>query len=267
MTQIQTVRRASLLGAVVLLLASCAATVPGEGGTLQKVSRTCPRDQRAAVFIADDFSGSGRKREIDETRLRVIEDLVRRAVVCEGSLRVVAFSSGTSASSQVYDSSFSLVGATHIAKLRKAPKVIDGALVTIRRGLKQALKTVPNSGSDPVGIADLASEYIEQLNGVGQSRAYQLDANVLTDGVQNSGGLSLTNRNLTATAANKFARQVTAPPLPKDSTLTYSGIGKAAGKPLPSGYVRALKAFYESFCIKTGAKTCRVVTDYTNEKE
>lgn len=251
---------------IVAAVSSCAAA-PGELGDLQRVAQSCPKNHVVAEFVADDFSGSGRNSELFETRIGVIDDLLRRAVVCEGTLRVVAFSSSTSASEQIFDGSFKLDGATQIAKLRKAPKVIDSTLSHIKARLKEALKTVPNSGSDPIGIADLASEYIQQLNAKGHSQAYRLDANILTDGVQNAGRISFSRQTFTVEAATRFAAQVSASPLPKDSTLTYSGIGKAAGKPLPSDFVRALKTFYTAFCIRTGAGHCSVVTDYTAEEQ
>jgi hypothetical protein len=260
-------RRGLIIGILVLATApaACSERLPGDLGTLQQVANSCPKKKTVAEFAAVDLSGSGRGKALRETRGDVVDTLVQRAAVCEGSLRVVAFSSSISASVEIYDGEFQLEGATTIARLRQAPKAIDAASRSVAAGFERAATALPRDGSDPVGITDLAGEYISQLNsGVDQGK-YLLDAHILTDGIQTEGSAALNTRDLTRESAAKLAKQVDAPTLPTDSSLTFSGIGKETSREPSSDYVRALKTFYRTFCVRTGAGRCEVVTDYSQE--
>lgn len=251
---------------IALLAVGCSANVPGILGGLQNTKAACPKGGTIAVFIADDLNSTDRSSEIASSRASVINSLVRRAVVCEGALRVVAFSASTSASQQVYDNVFKLAGATEIAKLRKAPAIIASTVTAIDTTLTAVTKTLPRDGADPVGVTDLAGQYIAQLNQGSASGTFKLDATVLTDGLQNSSVVALPHYALTSDGASDIAEGLREQLLPPNSSLTFAGIGKVAGTPLSTTYVRGLITFFSTYCARTHA-TCSVVTDYAAEGE
>lgn len=75
-------------------------------------------------------------------------------------------------------------------------------------------------------------------------------------------GSDLTSQVLTPKQATDLASTVSVPALP-GASITVAGLGHIDGDPAPSALVEGLVAFYNALCVKTGAKTCISVTDYT----
>ena len=249
---------AALVAISMSTLTACGAATPavGELGDNQKLLAACP-DKKLASMVSVDVSGTGRDEAIAAGHLKAISFVVRKTAICGGHLRVAAFAGTSAVTREVYDGELQLAGATDIARLRRAPALVDETMSTITRGYQAALGApTPGDGSDITGQYRLAGEYAAQLGS-----GYRLDYILLTDGFQNT-GVGVINRVLSAEAAKALAQRVSVPAL-KGASVTVAGLGKVAGPPPNSDMVEGLVQFYDAICTRTEAAECRSVTDFT----
>lgn len=222
----------------------------------QTILAACTPHKQVAADVEDDGSSSDSGDAIVKERLTITADVVRRVAICGGHLLVRAFASSSGATVTIYDGNLSLPGATDIARLRRVDPLVNKVMASIKAKYNSAIAALPDGGSDITSVYRLAGEYAAQL-GAG----YQLHLYVLTDGFNNI-GTDLTSRVLTPKQATELASTVNVPALP-GASITVAGLGHIAGDPAPSAMVDGLVAFYNALCVKTGAKTCVSVTDYT----
>jgi len=240
---------------VTLALTACssltAATTPD-----QTILAACAADKQVASDVKIDGSGSSSGDTITTERLAITADVVRRTAICGGHLLVRTFSASSGATVTIYDGDLSLPGATDNARLRRVDTLVEKVMAEITAKYGDAIAALPGGGSDITSVYRLAGEYAAQLGD-----GYQLHLYVLTDGLNNI-GTDLTSQVLTTEQASDLASAVNVPTLP-GASITVAGLGRIDGDPAPSALAEGLVAFYNELCVKTGAKTCVSVTDYT----
>ena len=222
----------------------------------QAILAACPPGKHVAADVEDDGSGSSSGDAIAKERISITADVVRRTAICGGHLLVRTFSSSSGATVTIYDGDLSLPGATTNARLRRVDALVENVMAEITAKYSDAIAALPDGGSDITSVYRLAGEYAAQLGD-----GYQLHLYVLTDGLNNI-GTDLTSQVLTTEQATDLASTVSVPALP-GSSITVAGLGRIDGDAAPSALVEGLVAFYDALCVKTGAKTCVSVTDYT----
>ncbi len=238
-----------------LTLTACSST-NANTTTDQTILAACTTNKQVAADVEIDGSGSSSGDAITTERLAITADVVRRTAICGGHLMVRAFSVSSGATVTIYDGDLSLPGATDNARLRRVDKLVQGVMGKITAKYSAALAALPGGGSDITSVYRLAGEYAAQLGDT-----YQLHLYVLTDGLNNI-GTDLQSPVLTPAQAADLAATVNVPALP-GASITVAGLGRVDGDPAPSSLVEGLVAFYNALCVKTGAKTCVSVTDYT----
>jgi len=254
----RTVVTTAVLVPVAALLCACGRQPTGDLRKLQDLATKCPQ-QELVEYVGDDVSGSGLQADITATRKTALKAIATRVAVCNGHLRVDAFSGSASASRVAFDGDLKPAGATDIAKLRKVDDLVTATMKTVDAGIADAGKALPADGSDITAQFGLAAEYGKQM---AASTPITLSVHLLTDGVQTV-GVVLNTDSLTEATATDLANRTTAVQLPSTATVTVSGLGKTAGSPPPTSYTDAIKAFYRTYCKRTGAASCAAVTDYT----
>lgn len=225
----------------------------------KQIAASCPEGHQVAGRAAIDVSTHMRAIAADAGRLDPLRELVRRVMICDGHLRVDAFSGSSAATANVFDGDLAISGATENARLRREPAKTDEVMAAISKQLPTAAAKLPLTGSDIVAQLGMDAEFVQQLDPAGSR--YVLDALIVTDGVQ-SEGVALTDPSLTVEHATALAGRVRVPKLP-NATLRFTSIGKTANPAPPTEYVNALKAFFTTVCTATGAVRCTVVTDGT----
>ncbi len=254
---ITNIRHASI--GVLLLTSLAGCSILGTTGT-QPTDKTilanCVPDKQVAADVEIDGSGSSSGDTIATERLAITADVVRRAAICGGHLLVRAFSASSGATVTIYDGDLTLPGATDNARLRRVDALVGKVMTEITAKYSDAIAALPDGGSDITSVYRLAGEYATQLGD-----QYQLHLYVLTDGLNNI-GTDLTSQVLTPEQATDLASTVNVPTL-SGSLITVAGLGRIDGDPAPSTLVEGLVSFYNALCVKTGAKTCVSVTDYT----
>jgi len=250
--------RRAAIGALVLgSLTGCSVlNSPGPQSSDQAILAGCTADKQVAADVEIDGSGSSSGDAIATERLAITADLVRRTAICGGHLLVRAFSASSGATVTIYNGDLSLPGATDNARLRRVDALVEEVMAEITAKYGDAIAALPGGGSDITSVYRLAGEYAAQLGD-----GFQLHLYVLTDGLNNI-GTDLTSQVLTPEQATDLASTVSVPALP-GSSITVAGLGRIDGDPAPSALVEGLVAFYNALCVKTGAKTCVSVTDYT----
>jgi hypothetical protein len=252
-----------LAAAAVLGLAVTAGCGPetGELAGLQEQEKTCPPDGTTlASYVAPDVSGSARDAAIEAGRLDAIKGVVTRTAVCGGHLRIEAFSASAAASVVVFDGELKPPGATQIARLLKVDELVAETMPAIETKLKEAVASLPPVGSDILAQFRLAREYHEQLSKDGTP--HRLEVHVLTDGMQTA-EIDLANTNLTPAMATDLANQQRVESMLPDTVVEIAGIGKVSGDLPSTAHVDALKAFWRTYCGRTGA-ACTTATDYAS---
>jgi hypothetical protein len=240
-------------------LAACSPTASGDLGDLQSLAKTCPAHE-LVEYDGYDVSGSGQSPAVTSARLAALKTIATKVAVCNGHLRVDAFTGSAAASTVVFDQNLTPAGATQIAKLRKVDSLVAADMKKITAGIAHATTTLATDGSDITAQFGLAAEYGKQMAASGP---VSLSIDLQTDGVQTV-GVVLNTRALTTSSAADLANRAPAVALPVDTRVTVSGLGKTAGTPPPTSYVDAIKAFYLAYCRHTGAANCVAVTDYTS---
>jgi hypothetical protein len=246
----------AILGAA---LSGCNIQAPGDLGVLQSLADSWPAN-KLAEYAAYDVSQSGQSDSITASRREALTKIATRAAVCSGHLRVDAFTGSAAASHVVFDGDLKPDGATEIARLRKVTDLVAATMLTIDGGISQAERSLPADGSDITAQFRLAAEYGDQM---AATTAITLTVDLLTDGVQTIGEV-LNTAELTEATATDLANHAEVVTLPPTATVKVSGLGKTTGTQPPTRYTDALKTFYATYCRRTGAGDCVVVTDYTN---
>jgi hypothetical protein len=238
-------------------LAGCSiASSPGAQSGDNAILAACTPHKQVASDIEIDGSGSSSGDAITTERLAITADVVRRTAICGGHLLVRAFSASSGATVTIYDGNLSLPGATDNARLRRVDALVEKIMTEVTAKYSKAITALPDGGSDITSVYRLAGEYAAQLGS-----SYKLHLYVLTDGLNNI-GTDLTSQVLTPKQATDLASTVSVPALP-GASITVAGLGRIDGDPAPSALVEGLVVFYNALCVKTGAKTCVSVTDYT----
>lgn len=241
---------------IAVLLGAC-----GASGSADRIERYRSLEARCgdstAYFLATDASGSSRSDRVTTERLGIIRDVVAEAAVCDGHVRVTAFSSSVTASVVLFDGKITLQGATANARARRLPKVVDSAMTTIEDRLGSSFDALPGDASDPLGQLAAVDEFARQLGTEHNVKAY-----LLTDGVSTS-GVVLNTRALSSATALELGQRVAVPNL-EGVHLTVAGIARVAGPPPPSDFATSLKVFFEEACRRAKAASCSVVSDYTS---
>lgn len=241
------------------ILAACSALggqASGELGEDQQLLAACP-DKKLASMASVDVSGTGRDDEIARQHLEAISFVVRRTAICGGHLRVIAFAGTSAVTHELFDGELELPGATDIARLRRAPGLVEEVMGAVTESYREALSVPPLAdGSDVTGQYRLAYEYGAQLGD-----GYKLEFLLGTDGFQTT-GTSAFDHPLSADEAAQLAERLDLPALPGASVIV-AGLGKVRGTPPPSEVVEGLVRFYDAVCARTRAAECRSVTDFT----
>jgi hypothetical protein len=249
----------TLVLAVSLLATGCSVQATGEVGQFQQLAKICPQGSKQASYASLDVSGSTSEDDVKNARAHALRDIVTRTTVCEGHLRVDAFTGSSAAGRVLYEGTFELAGATDIAKMRTVSKVVDEAMATIDENLAAATTQLSaTTGSDVTSQFRRAAEYGAQM---AEQEPILLTVDLMTDGVQNV-GVAL-HSSLTPEEALDLATKPSVVNLPKETVVKVSGLGKTTDPKPSSSYVEALKVFYEAYCARTGATHCSAVTEYT----
>jgi hypothetical protein len=244
------------LAATAVLATACQAVPPrGELGEDQQVLATCDPAAPPASFVQIDGTGSSASEAIITERMTAVEQIVRRTAICSGRLRVIVFSSSSSATAPLFDGPLHLDGATDNARLKRVPALVGTVMEQIKQAYGPAAAGLSNTGSDITAQYRLASEWTQQLGGT-----FRLHLYMFTDGFQNV-GVDLISRALSAQEAADLAAQIAVPKLP-GALVVVAGLGHVVGTPPPSNLVEGLVSFYDALCAKTAAAKCLSVTDY-----
>jgi len=221
----------------------------------QRILASCDQAHPPASWVGIDGTGSSASRAIIDERMVAIESIVRETAVCSGYLKVIVFSSSSTATTTLFDGSMQQAGATANARLQRVPKAVDATMATIRKAYGPAVAGLDQRSSDITGQYRLASEWLHQLGD-----AYSLNLTLLTDGFQNE-GVDLAAQALDPQQAEALAQQVSVPTL-SGATVVVAGLGRVAGPPPPSKVVEGLVAYYDALCHRTAAQVCLSVTQY-----
>lgn len=245
-----------ILGAAFSLTA-CGHDGPrGEQSELQRLQSSCPSDKHLNTYVAWDGTTSNSSPETDAERLRIVGDLARRTAVCGGHFTVSVFSASSGSTVTIYDGELDISGATDIARLRRVPEALDAVQAEVKASYGPAIAGLPTGGTDINGIYRLAGEQQAQLGD-----EYQTVFTILTDGMNNLGGVVLDGGALSPEQASALADHVPVPQL-SGAEVTVAGLGRVTGGTAPSELVAGLVAYYDRLCARTGAASCLSVTDW-----
>ncbi|MEN4475715.1 hypothetical protein [Mycolicibacterium cosmeticum] len=241
--------------AAISVVTACGTAAPASLAHAEQVAGSCPAGSRVAALVQSDESGTSRGATASPARQSVIREVAERTAICGGHLRVTLFS-GSMIGITVFDGDLQLDGATDNARLRKAPKVIDGVMDQLNAELPDATAQLTDGATDIVGQYQHGSDYQAQFAASGN---VHLEQTILTDGIQTA-SQDLSNTDLTDAEATTLAATFAVPRL-SDTQVRLIGIGRQADDaPLPTPYIDALRAFHRAVCQRTGAQ-CTVVTD------
>jgi hypothetical protein len=248
--------RPTLAAALALLavgtLTGCSASDTGRLGQDQNVAASCHGKALNAI-VAVDGTGSNASTAVEKINLVAITRITHQAAVCTGShLTVFAFASSSGETATIYDSDLDASAPTENAHLRKANKLTAAATTQIANNYDQAIASLPQNGTDVIGMYRLLAEAATQRPSL------VLSATILTDGLTNIGiDPTQAATNSTATA---LADQVNVPKLP-GASITIAGLGRVAVGEIPSAQIDRLVAFYSRLCHNAHAASCTAVTD------
>ncbi len=215
----------------------------------------CPA-KNLASYAAIDLSDSARDTSVVADRLELVEESLTESAVCSGTARVVAFSNSEAATAVLFDADLKPEGATDRARRRRAPRLVDEAMVEVRRNLEQAKSSLPGDGTDVVAQLRLINEFHQQ---VGLDR--KLIARVLTDGITTT-GVVLNRADLTEALATNLANSIPVPAMTKSTNVVFAGIGKVSGPDVPpTEFTNAIKQFFTTVCGRLRAESCLAISD------
>jgi hypothetical protein len=214
-----------LTTAAILLTACSSGSSPrAELADNQQILATCDPSAPPASFVQVDGTGSSASEAITAERMTAVEQIVRRTAICSGHLRVIVFTSSSSATAPLFDGPLQPYGATDNARLKRVPALVSEVMDRIKKAYGPTVASLSGGGSDIVAQLRLAGEWISQLGGNLRLHLY-----VLSDGVQNV-GVDLGARALTKQEAAALADQVAVPQLP-GASVVVAGLGRVAGTP------------------------------------
>ncbi|MGH3635688.1 MAG: hypothetical protein ACRDTS_16690 [Mycobacterium sp.] len=249
---------ASGLVTVVALVAGCGFGASTTASTLaanQRILASCGAAHPPASWVAIDGTGSSADSAIFSERMAALQTIVRQTAVCSGYLKVLVFTSSSTATATLFDGSLRQPGATSNARLQRVPKAIAADMAAIRKTYGPAVAELDPSASDIVSEYRLAGEWRRQLGG-----AYRLHLYLFTDGAQNV-GIKLGAQALTVQQAATLARRVAVQQLP-GAEVVVAGLGRVTGSSVPSAVVEGWIAYYDALCARMHAGHCLAVSDY-----
>lgn len=244
---------AALASSIVLLATACLPEPSGplaEGSALEK---TCPKTPLASSMHVD-ISGTFASESLGTEARAALMDMAARTAVCNGTLRVSAFSGTSAQTITLFDERLSLPGATGNARYRRIDETVEHVVTATTRAYARAVKKDSVGGTDVVGQLRLAAELGQQV-----APNATLDVVVLTDGLQSVARQSTKIKS--TQQATKFADEL---PVPRIwGSLVFAGLGnRSDGSVVSSATVELLKSFYARICQRTGADPCAAVTSY-----
>lgn len=246
--------------AVAMLLTGCSLSSSSPATALatnQQILRSCDATHTPAAWVGIDGTGSSATDTIFDERMTALQTIVQQTAVCSGYLKVVVFTSSSTATATLFDGSLRQTGETDNARLQRVPKAVTSTMTTIENAYAPALKSLNPNASDITGQYVNAAQWIAQLGS-----GYQLHLYLLTDGFQNV-GIDLNAQVLDQRQAQALAQQAPAslPSLP-GSTIVVAGIGRIVDTQPPSAQVQGMTSYYTALCHRMEAQTCMSVTDY-----
>lgn len=245
----------AVTAATAATLTGCQLPDMAEADSAGAWSETCPDDRKVAVRVTVDASGSAGLDDVSGDFETAVRGRAARVAMCGGRLRVDAFAGSNAGTEVLFDGSVAVKGSTDTAKARRVPEAVDEVVATVESGFPLD-RTGLSGGSDIVGQFWTAQQYVEQLGD-----GYVLDLVILTDGLDNK---TVTTASIVSeSTAVEAAKSVPVPELP-GAWVTIAGLGEAADEPRDSRETKALVAFYEALCARTGAERCTVAVDYVS---
>lgn len=211
-----------------------------------------------------DLSGTRVSEPLSKADDVAVQALVRRTLICSGSLEVSTFSSSVASTVALYSGSLHLDGATETARLRRVPDATDAVMSEIRQRLDEASNQVSTTtgGTDVLGQLGLIEEFGRQLQN-GSNDDAELVGLIVTDG-EDTEQLQLADPALSTSTAVQIADAATVPNL-DGVDLSMISIGKSSnGVVASTPHVDALKSAWSRICERSGAGQCTVVTDAAN---
>lgn len=239
---------ASALASASIVLAACNGHDSGEVAHAQNLLATCTGPTNS--YIAIDASASGANSDLTGARHRAVRGELERVAACGGRAKVVAFTSSSAGTANLFEDSLTLTGATEKAKARRLPQVANNVTDQIASSYLEALHSLPGGGSDPVAQMRLFSEWAAQV-GDGSFRLL-----VISDGLQTFG---VSPEQMLFDPAGSAAHFST--PDLSGTHVSFVGIGETAGGTPPTQVVDALKTFYQELCARSAAQACTVVSE------
>lgn len=237
------------IGTALTFTAACGPGGGGHGTTAEAKSLITSCAGPVHSYVALDGTASQGVGTLDKDRTRAVHGAVSRVAACGGSVKIVAFSSSSAATTTLYEGGVPVHGATDQARARRLDGAATEVVSDVRDAYEVALPFLDPTGSDPVAQLRLFGEWAQQ-KGSGDARFL-----ALTDGVQTMGVSPAEIAADPEAAAAKFR----APDL-SGLSVTFAGIGEVAGAAPSTDVVDALKAFYTALCERTKAATCTVVS-------
>lgn len=243
---------------VPVLLAGCGISTSSTGllAENQRILASCDATHPPATWVGIDGTGSSASSDILTARMAALQSIAQQATVCSGYLKVIVFSASSVASTTLFDGSLRQSGATSNARLQRVPKAVDSVMTAIRKSYDAAAKHLSPDGSDIDGQYEEAAEWFRQLGGV-----YRLQLDLLTDGFQNVGGVTLGAHALDQQHATAVAARVPVPDL-SGANVTVAGLGRVKDATPSSAVVDGLVAYYNALCRRAHAARCVAVSDY-----
>lgn len=236
------------------LLAGCGTPLPERLAEAKAWEATCTT-RPPAEMVDIDASGSLRRDGVNRDLDAIVRDAAARAATCRGHLLVRAFAGSSAGTVPLYDGNLSLSGATRQAQRLRLQGVEDHVSLEVSRNYRNISGL--RDGSDIIGQARLASEYLDQIGST-----YTLVLVIYTDGLQNVGQVDPTRATDIATA-EKLVEQVEVPRLP-GADITITGLGDRSGNKVSTATAEALTRFYALLCRRMAAARCRISTDYVS---
>lgn len=231
-----------------LLLGGCSAGSAAGDGAL--VLPPCPPSwsgaKEALLVLADTRSQRGKT--ITDTRLDRTRRFLQTAAACS-TTATVDWSQGQTQVTSLYSGTVRKEAETEIATARLSNKRIDeDVMPKIAEGIAALTRTDAPVASSPSGAFDIARDVFAD----GQPGVLVVVDNFVAQG----DGTDVDDAAFDTDAARTLAARASVPKL-ASVTVTMEGVGVTVDStPAPDDWVRAVRAYADALCEKTGA-TCR----------
>ena len=231
-----------------LFLAGCSAGSAAGDGALDLPD--CPESwsgaKEALLVLADTRSQRGKM--ITDARLDRTRLFLQTAAACS-TKATVDWSQGQTQVTSLFSGIVRKEAETEIATARLSNKRIDeDVMPKIAEGVTALTRTEAPVGSSPSGVFDVARDLFAH----GQPGVLVVVDNFVAQG----GGTDVDDAAFDIDAARTLAARASVPKL-AGVTVTMEGVGVTVDPtPAPDDWVRAVRAYADALCEKTGA-TCQ----------